>query len=181
MNWQVAKTPVMVGISLAILMTSLSAQDGMRPPHAKPVGQLYSLPYAPGETFQVGQGYLDFPTHMNEYAIDWTMPEETPLHAARAGIVIEVVDSFSKSGLTEDMKQNLKRHLLDNRSAYHAKYKEVFARAQKGDKSAMTELQSFLDDMDLQAQPDVARLIINPASAGTANEAMLIWWGLFAL
>ena len=34
--------------------------------------------------------------------------------------------------------------------------------------------------MDLHAQPDVARLIVDPASASTANEAMLIWWELFA-
>ncbi len=303
-----------IGFLMAMLATPLAAQDGRRPPHIKPVGPLYSLPYAPGETFQVGQGYLDFPTHMSEYAIDWTMPEETPIHAARAGVVIEVVDSFTKSGMTEDMKQKgnyvrirhedgsralyyhlahhgakvkvgdkveegqlialsgntgysatphlhfmvdqpengryvsvpilfksgedepfdivregkykapggpvptdegplqgiqgtgelssirprliqlvraekapekaavaLKRHLLDNRSTYRATYKEVFARAQKGDKSAMKELQVFLDGMDLHTQPDVARLILDPASANTANEAMLVWWGLFAL
>lgn len=289
------------------------AQDGMRPANVKPVGPLYSLPYEPGETFMVGQGYLEFPTHENEYAIDWTMPEETPILAARGGVVVEVVDSFSKSGLTEEMKtkgnfirikhedgsravyyhiaQNgakvkvgekvkegerialsgntgfsatphlhfmvdrledgryvsvpilfksgsdepfdivhggkykapggkaeadsgplqgvegtgelspirprvlalvrgekdpekaaalLKRHLLDNRAAYHKKYKEVFARSQKGDKRSMKELQAFLNDMDLQAQPEIARLITDPASSGTANEAMLIWWDLFA-
>ncbi|MDZ7617578.1 MAG: M23 family metallopeptidase [Patescibacteria group bacterium] len=314
MNRHLVKAATTSGVLLAILLTPLSAQDGMRPPHVKPVGPLYSLPYAPGETFQVGQGYLDFPTHMSEYAIDWAMPEETPIHAARAGMVVEVVDSYSESGLTEDMKQKgnyvrirhedgsralyhhiahrgakvkvgqtveegqvlalsgntgfsagphlhfmvehlengsyvsvpvlfksggdrpfdivregqytspggspaaedgplqgiegtgelssirprlvalvqaekapekaaaaLRRHLLDHRNAYHAKYKEVFTRAQKGDKSAMKELQLFMNDMDLHSHPDVARLIVAPASAGTANEAMLIWWGLFAL
>ena len=37
----------------------------------------------------------------------------------------------------------LKRHLLDNRAAYHKKYKEVFAKSQKGDKPSMKELQLF--------------------------------------
>jgi hypothetical protein len=313
MTLRTVTTAIIVSILSVCLAASVSAQNGMRPANVKPVGPLYSLPYEPGETFIVGQGYLEFPTHENLYAIDWTMPEETPILAARAGVVTEVVDSFSKSGLTEDMKQKgnfirirhdddsravyyhiahdgakvkvgqkvaegqqialsgntgfsstphlhfmveqlndgqyvsvptlfksgtdqpfdivhggkykapggkpaadegplqgvkgtgeltsirprvialvkaekdpekaaelLKRHLLDNRAAYHKKYKEVFAKSQKGDKPSMKELQLFLNDMDLQAQPDIARLIADTDSAATANEAMLIWWQLFA-
>jgi murein DD-endopeptidase MepM/ murein hydrolase activator NlpD len=312
MNLRNAIVAVLV-VLLAFSSTPVSAQNGMRPPSVKPVGPLYSLPYEPGATFQVGQAYLEFPTHENDYAIDWAMPEETPLHAARAGAVVEVVDSFSKSGLTDDLKQKgnfiriqhddnsralyyhiaqngakvkvgqkveegqlialsgntgysatphlhfmvdrlengkyvsvpvlfksgadepfdivhggkykapggkaladegplqgiegtgelssirpkvielvkaeknpekaarlLKRHLLDNRAAYHEKYKMVFAKSQKGDKPSMKELELFLNGMDLHAQPDIARLLVDPASASTANEAMLIWWELFS-
>lgn len=307
-----AVTAVLVGMSLAFSSQALPAQTGMRPAHVKPEGPLYSLPYEPGETFPVGAGYLDFPTHENDYAIDWLMPEETPILAARAGVVIEAVDSFSKSGLTEDMKLKgngiriqhddgsralyhhiahngakvkvgqrvkegqlialsgntgfsatphlhflvdrpegdryvsvpvlfksgeaepfdivaggkykapgakaaadegplqgiegtgelssirprlialvqaeknpekaaflLKRHLLDNRAAYRQKYKELLAKSQKGDKPSMKELQLFLNGMDLQSQPVIARLIIDPVSANTANEALLVWWELF--
>lgn len=314
MNVRNGINAAIVGIFLVSCSTSLFAQGGIRPANVPPVGPLYSLPYAPGETFQVGQGYLEFPTHENEYAIDWIMPEETPIHAARAGVVTEVIDSFSQSGLTEDLKnkgnyiriqhddgsralyyhlaQNgakvkvgqkveegelialsgntgysstphlhflvdtlengryvsvpvlfksgdaepydivhggkyqapggeplaeegplqgvqgtgelssirprlialvksekdpgkaailLKRHLLDNRAAYRKTYKKVFAKSQNGDKPSMKELQLFLNDMDLHAQPDIARLLADPASAGTANEAMLVWWELFAL
>lgn len=308
--------PSRFAAAVAILMsvTACFAQNGMRPANVKPVGPLYSLPYEPGMTFQVGQCYLEFPTHQNNYAIDWSMPEETPILAARGGVVVEAVDSFSKSGLTEDLKNKcnyirirhedgsraiyvhlahkgskvkvgdevkegqlialsgntgfsatphlhfmvdqpqdgkyvsvpilfksggdqpydvvhggkykapggkqeakdegplkdiqgtgelasirpkliaivqaepdaekaaalLKRHLLDNRAEYRKKYKETMARSQKGDKPSMKELQLFLDGMDLHAQPDVARLLIDPASSGTANEAMLVWWELFA-
>lgn len=305
---------LLMGLVGVLSCGPVAAQNGMRPPNVKPFGPVCSLPYAPGEIFLVGQGYLEGPTHENQYAIDWEMPEETPIHAVRAGVVTEVVASFSKGGLTEDMKtkgnfvrirhddnsralyyhlaQNgakvkvgdrvqegqiialsgntgysstphlhftvealvngayvsvpvlfksgtadpfdivhggkykapggkaeedegplqgvqgtgelssirprliaivkaekdperaaalLKRHLLDNRAAYHKKYKETFAKARKGDKPSMKELQVFLGDMDLQAQPDIARLITNPASAPTTNEAMLIWWALFAL
>lgn len=290
------------------------AQNGIRPVNVKPVGPLYSLPYEPGETFLVGQGYLDFPTHENDYAIDWIMPEETPIVAARAGSVVEVVDSFSKSGLTDEMKTKgnyiriqhddgsralyyhlayhgakvkvgervkegerialsgntgysatphlhflveqpkggayvsvpvlfksggetpfdivrgakykapggpakseeygplrgvqgtgelssirprlvaivkaesdsekaaglLKRHLLDNRKAYHKLYKKTFAESRKGDKRSMKELELFLNDMDLQSQPEIARLIADPSAANTANEAVQIWWELYA-
>lgn len=303
-----------VAVLVVVSSTPVFSQNGMRPQNVKPEGPLYSLPYEPGETFLVGQGYLESPTHENEYAIDWLMPEETHIVAARAGVVEQVVDSFSKSGLTEDMKTRgnfvrirhedgsralyyhlalngvkvkagqkvqegqlialsgntgfsatphlhfvvdrpdggryvsvpvlfksgsdepfdivhggkylapggkaakeegplqgiagtgelssirprlvqlvkaekdpekaatlLKRHLLDHRAEYHAKYKQAFAKGQKGDKPSMKELQLFLNDMDLQTQPEIARLVTDPGSAGTANEAMLIWWGLFSL
>jgi hypothetical protein len=37
------------------------------------------------------------------------------------------------------------------------------------------------NDMDLQAAPEIARLISDPASSNTANEAMQIWWALYSL
>lgn len=281
---------------------------------ASPSPTLYSLPYSPGEEFLVGYGYLDFPTHEGLYAIDWLMPEETPILAARKGVVVEAFDEFWKSGLTDDMKSKgnrlvirhddgslalylhlaqhgikvrvgqevaegqeialsgntgfsstphlhfmvyryeggamvsfpvlfksgedepfsivrgakyrapggapkpeegplkgirgtgelssirpqlvalvkkienpteaalkLKAHLLANRQAYHKAYKNTFAKAQTGDKAAMRELQDFLDGMDLQTDPAIARLTADNQSANTAQEAMLVWWGLFSL
>lgn len=292
----------------------LFAEDAPRPERAKPDAPSFSLPYEPGTAFLVGQGYFEFPTHENAYAIDWIMPEETPIVAAGDGTVVEAVDSFSKSGLTEDMKSksnyvviehpngtrshyfhlaqngvkvkigqkvkegevialsgntgfsstphlhffidkqvggqwttfpalyksgeaepfdivpggkylapggkteaeegplagvqgtgeltsirpklveivkaaktpeqaavDLKKHLLANRASYKKIYKETFAKAQKGDKSAMKELQDYMQGMDLQSQPDIARLLEDPDAKGTTNEAMLVWWELFAL
>jgi hypothetical protein len=306
---------LLAGFLLATLCcTPLSAQDSPRPEAAKKDGPLYSLPYEPGSAFLVVQGYLEFPTHENVYALDWQMPEETPVYVVAAGEVVEAIDLFSKGGLTEDMKtkanyvvirhedgnrshyyhlaQNgvkvkvgqkvkegelialsgntgysstphlhffvdkqengrwvsfpvlykssgdapfdivrggkylapggktpadegplagikgtgelssirpklialvkaaktpeqaaidLKKHLLANRAEYKKIYKETFAKSQKGDKSAMKELQEYLNSMDLQSQPEIARLLDDPSSASTANEAMLVWWELFAM
>lgn len=308
-SWALAVVAVAFSCAGAVF-----GQNGIRPADVEPVGPLYSLPYEPGQAFIVGQGYLEGPTHDNDYAIDWIMPEETPIVAARGGVVVEAVGSFSKSGLTDDMKQKanyiriqhddgsraiyvhlaqngakvkvgdkvkegqvialsgntgysatphlhfmvdrpeggvyasvpvlfrsgddkpfdivhggkykapdgkspadegplqgvkgtgelasirprlvaivkgekdaeraaslLKRHLLDHRAEYHKAYRATFAKAQKGDKASMKELQVFLNGMDLQSQPEIAHLIADPASANTANEAMLVWWELFAL
>jgi hypothetical protein len=297
-----------------VCCVSIYAQDSQNVRQAKPAETLYSLPYSPGENFMVGQGYLEFPTHENEYAIDWTMPEETPILAARDGVVTEIVDRYSKSGLTDEFRnksnyvilqhddgtftlyvhlaQNgvkvkvgqrvkegeqialsgntgysatphlhflayrhsgskrdsfpilfksggdqpyaiyqgakylapggdpkpdegplkgiqgtgelssirpklielvkqetnaeqaavkLKSHLLENRKNYHDLYKKTFAKSQTGDKSAMKELKDFLDGMDLQAAPEIARLQHDPAATGTAGEALLVWWQLFSL
>lgn len=294
-----------------LLWLFCSVAEAAIEPSATP---LYSLPYPPGEEFLVGQGYLDFPTHEGQYAIDWLMPEGTPILAARKGVVVEAIDVFSKSGLTSDFwnKANrvvvqhddgtfalyyhllhqgikvkvgqqvsegqelalsgntgysatphlhfmvyrqtnggmesfpvlyrsgtdepfaivrgakyrapggspkpeegplkgirgtgqlssirptlvalvkkaaspaeaavkLKAHLLENRVAYHKTYKDVFAKAQTGDKTAMRELQDFLEGMDLHTQPEIARLLVDPETESTAGEAMNIWWGLFAL
>jgi hypothetical protein len=299
---------------LMLCGTPLCAQDQPRPEPTKPGGPFYALPYEPGSSFLVGQGYFEFPTHENIYAIDWQMPEETPVLAARDGAVVEAVDSFAKSGLTEDLKNkanylvirhedgsrahyyhlaqnglkvkigqsvkegevialsgntgysatphlhffvdrlengrsvsfpvlyksggdepfdvvrggkylapggkappdegplagiqgtgelssirpkliaivkaaktpeqaavDLKKHLLANRAAYKMIYKETFAKSQKGDKSAMKELQDYLGGMDLQTQPEIARLLVDPAAEGAANEALQVWWELFAM
>lgn len=305
------------GLAVALVALSrgtLPAEEPSTLPVRKPEGPRYSLPYPPGSEFQVGQGYGDWPTHVGQYAIDWTMPEETPLLAARAGVVIEAIDTFSKSGLTEEMKPRanrvvirhddgtlamyvhlahdslrvtvgqrvaegeeialsgntgfsatphlhfmvyrlaggqiesfpvlfksgteepyaiyrgakyrapggtpaeeegplkgvqgtgelasirprlvqlvkqapdpeqgaiqLKEHLLRNRKAYHELYRQAFARSQAGDKSAMKELQDVLNSMDLSSEPAIARLLLDDSAANTANEALLVWWELFAL
>ena len=61
---------------------------------------LYLLPYFPGETYKVTQGYHGTFSHTgpDEFAIDWKMPEGTPVLAARAGVVVSVKDHFDKGG-----------------------------------------------------------------------------------
>jgi murein DD-endopeptidase MepM/ murein hydrolase activator NlpD len=59
---------------------------------------IYLLPYRHGETYQVLQGYNGRFSHQNEYAIDFLMPEGTPVHAAREGVVIFVKDDSNRGG-----------------------------------------------------------------------------------
>lgn len=53
---------------------------------------VYALPYRKGESHQVSQGYFGTFSHNKgtpyEYAIDFLMPEGTPVCAAREGIVV---------------------------------------------------------------------------------------------
>lgn len=55
-------------------------------------GYIYALPYRKGEHYKVSQGYFGSFSHQRgtpyEYAIDFVMPEGTPVLAAREGIVI---------------------------------------------------------------------------------------------
>ncbi len=61
---------------------------------------VYDLPYAPGSTFRVSQGYHGSFSHTgpDEYAIDWAMPVGTPVCAARAGVVVKSKDDEDKGG-----------------------------------------------------------------------------------
>ena len=56
---------------------------------------LYALPYETGRSYRVLQGYGSRFSHtgLEAYAVDFDMPEGTPVHAARAGVVARVEES----------------------------------------------------------------------------------------
>ena len=58
---------------------------------------LYALPYGSGKSYRVLQGYNSRFSHtgLEAYAVDFDMPEGTPVHAARAGVVARVEESHS--------------------------------------------------------------------------------------
>jgi murein DD-endopeptidase MepM/ murein hydrolase activator NlpD len=67
---------------------------------AVPDDYVYSLPYEPGTTHRITQGYDGKFSHQgsNKYAIDWQMPEGTPVCAARGGLVVKVKDDSDRGG-----------------------------------------------------------------------------------
>lgn len=60
----------------------------------------YLIPFAHGEKRRLSQGFQGSFTHFgeNEFAVDFEMPEGTPIHAARAGIVAEVKEDSRVGG-----------------------------------------------------------------------------------
>lgn len=62
----------------------------------------YLPPIVLGTSFQISQAFGGTFSHTeeyNKYAVDITMPVGTPIHAARAGIVMVVDNDFYKNGL----------------------------------------------------------------------------------
>jgi murein DD-endopeptidase MepM/ murein hydrolase activator NlpD len=60
----------------------------------------YQLPYASGRSFRVTQSYGGSFSHKgsNKYAIDWDMPQGTPVYAARGGLVVKTRDDSNRGG-----------------------------------------------------------------------------------
>ncbi len=67
----------------------------------------YRLPFADGVRSLVGQAYGgEITTHTGKeslYAVDFTVPEQTPVVAARGGTVVEVKDWFAEGGPNPDL------------------------------------------------------------------------------
>ncbi|TRY31535.1 M23 family metallopeptidase [Aliiglaciecola sp. M165] len=61
---------------------------------------VYLKPYAAGEYFRVVQGYGGGWSHRgaSKYALDFDMPEGTPVHAARGGTVIDLTERHWRGG-----------------------------------------------------------------------------------
>ena len=65
----------------------------------------YALPYAIGDSFEVIQTAYGAFSHQNKYAIDWRMPEGTPIHAAREGIVLAYQDANTMGGIGDEFRE----------------------------------------------------------------------------
>jgi murein DD-endopeptidase MepM/ murein hydrolase activator NlpD len=61
---------------------------------------IYHLPYPAGQTYPVSQGFHGKYSHTGGdcYSIDFKMPEGTPVHAAREGVVVGVKDDSDTGG-----------------------------------------------------------------------------------
>lgn len=69
---------------------------------------VYELPYAEGTGHKVVQGYGGRFSHTNNAALDFGMPEGTPIYAAREGIIYAFKDNSNEGGpfSTYDHKAN---------------------------------------------------------------------------
>lgn len=75
----------------------------------RPDGTVYRLPFTEGAGYRLSQGHRGAFSHqagtINEYALDFTMPEGTPVLAARDGVVVSVRQDSDHGGADEKFKQ----------------------------------------------------------------------------
>lgn len=126
------------------LLTQLQAIDANAPmirdlqslripgdPHAIPDEVSYSLPIDEKSRWELGQEFNGEYSHhdeQNRYAVDFIVPIGTPVLAARAGVVMETIASYSTGGQNAKMyanRANFIRILHDDGSmALYAHLKE---------------------------------------------------------
>ena len=65
---------------------------------AEPADYAYGLPYKPGTTYRVLQGFGSSFSHqgLEAFAVDFDMPIGTPVYAAREGVVTDVVTKHNR-------------------------------------------------------------------------------------
>jgi hypothetical protein len=100
-------------------------------------GRPYALPYARGRRYRIAQAFAGTVSHsgpMSRYAVDFAMPEGSPVHAARGGMIMQVAEDFLEGGFNRDKfinRANLVRVLHDDGSMAvyaHLKWESVVVR-----------------------------------------------------
>jgi murein DD-endopeptidase MepM/ murein hydrolase activator NlpD len=94
---------------------------------------VYRLPYAAGRAFRVSQAYDGAFSHTGpeRYAIDWRMPEGTPVLAARAGVVVAVKDDSDMGGADRRFESSANYILIQHRDGTIGNYAHLLTRGVK--------------------------------------------------
>jgi len=96
---------------------------------------VYELPYATGTEHLVGQGYDGAFSHRGVKAIDWNMPEGTPIYAAREGVVVNFEDKYARGGPDESLSEQANFIMIRHDDGTIANYVHLMrggVRVQKG-------------------------------------------------
>jgi murein DD-endopeptidase MepM/ murein hydrolase activator NlpD len=135
------------------LRTRSGEGDPEREPDSKAV---YLLPFAHGSKHVLGQGYFGRATHSGMHALDFDMPQGTPLHAARAGVVIRVKQDGTRGGMmrSDAADGNVVQVLHDDATwAVYAHLQHRGSRVQVGQRVRAGELIALSGDTGLASGP----------------------------
>lgn len=133
--------PVHTGFCLTVLLTlgACSVSNNPQREHLKGLQKgrikddssyIYHLPYEPGKTHLLVQGYFSKYTHRNRAALDFKMKKGTRVCAVRDGVVIRVKEDGKRGGgnIKYRSEGNLViiQHSDSSRSGYwHLQYNSV--------------------------------------------------------
>ena len=82
----------------------------------------YNLPFEKGNSYYVSQGYDGKVSHQNENSLDFTVPIGTKVCAARAGLVIQVVDNHNENCLDKSCMEFNNYITIQHSDGSFAKY-----------------------------------------------------------
>jgi len=97
---------------------------------------VYLLPFQAGYAYHIDQGYNGTFSHQGQHALDFAMPEGTPVCAARDGRVISVTNNFSEAGTNSSFKDKANEFCIlhdDGTLAQYAHMKKDGIKLRVGD------------------------------------------------
>jgi murein DD-endopeptidase MepM/ murein hydrolase activator NlpD len=83
---------------------------------------VYELPFQPGASYEVVQGYGGLFSHKNTAALDFRMPVGTPVYAAREGVVYGYKDDSDEGGPFPKYKNKANYLMIRHRDGSFACY-----------------------------------------------------------
>lgn len=89
---------------------------------------IYELPYLKGDSYLVSQSYhgdFSHKTGANQYAVDFAMKEGTPILAARAGEVVQVIENYIGNGTNSYYFDKANVVVIQQDDGTHAEYVHI--------------------------------------------------------
>lgn len=145
-------------------------------------GYLYSLPFSRGESFLVSQAFGGGFSHIGaeKFAIDWNMPEGTPIRAARAGVVVGTRQD-SRSGGPDRKFENDANYILiqhsDQTIANYAHLMPAGVRVKIGQRVETGEMIGYSGNTGFSSGPHL-HLSVFKANDGRTRESIPIRFNL---
>ena len=139
---------------------------------------VYAFPFASGTTCLVSQGFRGSFTHSgnNEYAVDFNLPEGTPVLAAREGVVEVAVDQFDQGGVDPNLRDRVNfifvRH-PDNTYGEYVHLKQGGVVARPGTRVKVHDLLGYSGFTGYAQGPHLHFAVFRPRS-GTERETFPI-------
>lgn len=107
---------------------------------------IYSLPFKQGASYAVGQGYNGTRTHQGIHALDFAMPEKSPVHAAREGRVVFVQDQHTTHCYRPECAKYNNEIVVLHEDGTFAQYSHLYPH------SAVVEKGQYIEKGDLLAK-----------------------------
>jgi murein DD-endopeptidase MepM/ murein hydrolase activator NlpD len=132
---------------------------------------VYGLPYQPGPGFMVSQGYNGHFSHHgdSQYAVDFAMPEGTPIVAAREGVVISVRGDSTVGGPDRAYEDKANYVVVQHQDGTFAEYLHLQpngVRVAQGERVSRGQLLGFSGNTGFSGGPHLHFMVAGATADG---------------